>query len=406
MTSHRTGNLSFPARISSSFLKQSARFLCLAATCLSIDSAFSADKPGSIRMFKVGVGASVDPVNAGSTHELDVEGTLEVYFVQQHQERVGRIVNDQVSIFQMPEGSEPHGIATLRSFKWVLFEGTNQVARINSAGQVVQTIDLDPDLSFLPGATAGPHGLTASGSRLWYAGKEGSVFGWVDPKTGAQGAVAAAPVGRPPQSAKPIWVSPDGKGGVWGTQLTASKLCHISVYKNGETRMQEWTLGDNGITDYPIGIVDDLQGGAWFSVEGEPGDPKASGYFGHITKTGDIFTWSVPRAFARLGGLALDKKGNLWIEYTTSLQSKPVAAIAKVQVNKLNQLAGAAATQKRGGAGYKLNHLNPGSALTEIRVPQASGPNHFLHRIQVNRTGKKVWFTDITGDQVGVYYVP
>lgn len=398
------GTLSFCSKLSTAWLQKSAQVLCLTATCIGLQSAFAADRPGSIRMFKVGQGASVDPVNAGSTHELDVEGTLEVYFVQQHQERVGRIVNDQVSIFQMPEGSEPHGIATLRSFKWVLFEGTNQVARINSAGQVVQTLDLDPDLSFLPGATAGPHGLTASGSRLWYAGKEGSVFGWIDPKTGAQGSIVAKPVGG--QSAKPIWVAPDGKGGVWGTQLTASKICHVLLAKNGSTRMQEWTLGDNGITDYPIGIVDDRQGGAWFSVEGEPGNPKASGYFGHVTKNGDIFTWSVPRAFARLGGLALDTRGNLWIEYTTSLQRRPVAAIARVQVAKLNQPAGAAAIQKSPGAGYKLNHINPGAALSEIPIPQASGPNHFLHRIQVNRTGKKVWFTDITGDQVGVYYVP
>ncbi len=170
--------------------------------------------------------------------------------------------------------------------------------------------------------------------------------------------------------------------------------------------MQEWILGSDGVTDYPIGIVDDLNGGAWFSVEGEPGDATASGYFGHITKAGKIFTWSIPRAFGRLGGLALDKKGNLWIEYTTSLQPSPVAAIARVKVRSLVQTPGSEATEATPGAGYNLNLLDPGAALTEIPVPQASGANHFLHRIQVNRTGKKVWFTDITGDQVGVYFVP
>ena len=377
----------------------------LSIACLGLNftqPAQGADKPGSIRMFSVGLGAGVDPVNSGSTHELDVEGTLEVFFVQQKQNSVGRIANDQVTIFQMPAGSEPHGIATLNSLRWVLFEGTNSVARLNSAGNIVQTIRLTPNLSHLPGSTAGPHGLTASGSKLWYAGKEGSVFGWVNPKTGEQGSIAAAPVGG--ESAKPIWVAPDGKGGVWGTQLIASKICHITVAKNGSTRMQEWVLGDNGITDYPIGIVDDLQGGAWFTVEGEPGNPKASGYFGHLTRDGNVFTWRVPRAYARLGGLALDHLGNLWLEYTTSLQAKPVAAIARVRVADLNHLPGAAA--QRTAKGYKINPMDPGAALKEIPVRAASGPNHFLHRIQVNRTAKKVWFTDISGDQVGVYFVP
>jgi hypothetical protein len=112
----------------------------------------------------------------------------------------------------------------------------------------------------------------------------------------------------------------------------------------------------------------------------------------------------VPTAFGRLGGLSLDKAGNLWTEYTTSLQANPTATIAKVVISRLPRPSGSAAVKT--AAGYRLKMLNPGSAVTEIRVPQAAGINHFLHRIVVDESGKRVWFSDIWGDQIGVYYVP
>ncbi len=366
-----------------------------------------AGKSGTIEMYQVGLGRGVDPTFSGSTHELDVRGVMEGFFVQQNQECVGRISKGQVYRYQMPPGSDPHGIAVLNSLRWVLFEGTNSVGELTYTGRIRRTLPLTPDLSHIPGVTgAGPHGLTASGTRLWYAGKEGSVFGWINPKTRAQGSVAAplVPSGESMVSAKPIWVAPDGAGGVWGTQLISSKLCRVSVSSSGVTSMQEWTLGDNGITDYPIGIVSDGRGGAWFSVEGEPDDATASGYFGHLRSDGKIFTWKTPRPFARLGGLAYDGRGTLWTEYTTSLQEAPVACIAQIKVSTLVEAAGTEATLTEDG--YHLNILDPGAALTEIPIEAAAGANHFLHRIQVDRNGKKVWFTDIWGDQVGIYYVP
>ena len=374
-------------------------------------AAASAEAPGTIRMFSVGKGQGVDPAGSGSTHELVVRGTNEVYFVQQKQERLGQITTNprstqgQVTFRQMPTGSEPHGITFFNDQPWVLLEGTSEVVPL---GRLFNGITLNPDLSHNPGAEAGPHGVTSSGGLLWYAGKEGSVFGWVDPVTRRQGSVAAPLVAAGGSSggdsAKPIWVAPEKNGGVWGTELISSKICRVTVSKAGVTSIKEWTLGDDGVTDYPIGIVDDGAGGAWFTAEGEPGDPTASGYFGHLTASGEIYTWSVPTAFGRLGGLSLDKAGNLWTEYTTSLQASPTATIAKVVTSRLPRPSGSAAVKT--AAGYRLNILNPGSAVTEIPVPQAAGINHFLHRIVVDGSGKRVWFSDIWGDQIGVYYVP
>jgi streptogramin lyase len=374
-------------------------------------AAASAEAPGTIRMFSVGKGQGVDPAGSGSTHELVVRGTNEVYFVQQKQERLGQITTNprstqgQVTFRQMPTGSEPHGITFFNDQPWVLLEGTSEVVPLS---RLFNGITLKPDLSHNPGSEAGPHGVTSSGGLLWYAGKEGSVFGWVDPVTRRQGSVAAPLVAAGGSSggdsAKPIWVAPEKNGGVWGTELISSKICRVTVSKAGVTSIKEWTLGDDGVTDYPIGIVDDGAGGAWFTAEGEPGDPTASGYFGHLTASGEIYTWSVPTAFGRLGGLSLDKAGNLWTEYTTSLQASPTATIAKVVTSRLPRPSGSAAVKT--AAGYRLNILNPGSAVTEIPVPQAAGINHFLHRIVVDGSGKRVWFSDIWGDQIGVYYVP
>ena len=377
-----------------------------------IGPAAAAEVPGSIRMFSVGKGQAVDPAGSGSTHELELRGTQEAFFIQQKQERVGQITLNprsnqaQITFRQFAKGSEPHGVTMFNGAPWVLLEGSSEVVPL--LGRATRGFTLQPDLSHNPGAEAGPHGVTASGGLLWYAGKEGSVFGWVDPATGRQGSVAAPliPAGGSSggDSAKPIWVAPAKGGGVWGTELAASRICLVTVNGAGVTRIKEWTLGDDGVTDYPIGIVDDGQGGAWFSVEGEPGDPTASGYFGHLTAAGKIYTWTVPTRFGRLGGLSLDKNGNLWLEYTTSLQANPTATIAKVVTSKLPHPASGAATKM--AAGYRLNLLSPGAALTEIPVPQASGPDHFLHRIVVDATGKRVWFSDIWGDQVGVYVVP
>ena len=371
----------------------------------------AAEAPGTIRMFSVGKGQGVDPSGSGSTHELVVRGTNEVYFVQQKQERLGTITTNprstqaQVTFRQMPTGSEPHGITFFNDQPWVLLEGTSEVVPL---GRLFNGITLKPDLSHNPGAEAGPHGVTSSGGLLWYAGKEGSVFGWVDPVSRRQGSVAAPLVADGASSggdsAKPIWVAPEKNGGAWGTELTSSKICRVAVSKAGVTSIKEWLLGDDGVTDYPIGIVDDGEGGAWFTAEGEPGDPTASGYFGHLTASGQIYTWSVPTAFGRLGGLSLDKAGNLWTEYTTSLQANPTATIAKVVISRLPRPSGSAAVKT--ASGYRLNMLNPGSAVTEIPVPQAAGINHFLHRIVVDASGKRVWFSDIWGDQIGVYYVP
>ena len=381
------------------------------AACTNTDAITAAEALGTIRMFSVGTGQGVDPSGSGSTHELIVRGTNEVYFVQQKQERVGTITTNprnpqgEVTFRQMPNGSEPHGITFFNDEPWVLLEGTSEVVPL---GRLSNGITLKPDLSHNPGAEAGPHGVTSSGGLLWYAGKEGSVFGWVDPVTRRQGSVAAPLVAAGgssgAQSAKPIWVAPAKNGGVWGTELISSKLCRVAVSNAGVTTIEEWTLGDNGVTDYPIGIVDDGAGGAWFTAEGEPGDPTASGYFGHLTASGQIYTWSVPTAFGRLGGLSLDKAGNLWTEYTTSLQASPTATIAKVVTSRLPRPSGSAAVKT--AAGYRLNILPPGSAVTEIPVPQAAGINHFLHRIVVDSSGKHVWFSDIWGDQIGVYYVP
>jgi streptogramin lyase len=376
----------------------------------------AAEAPGTIRMFSVGKGQGVDPAGSGSTHELIVRGTNEVFFVQQKQERLGTITTNpsnpqgQVSFRQMPKGSEPHGITFFNDQPWVLLEGTSEVVPLGrQRAQGFGTgIKLKPNLSHNPGAEAGPHGVTSSGGLLWYAGKEGSVFGWIEPRTRRQGSVAAPLVAAGGSSggdsAKPIWVAPEKNGGVWGTELISSKICRVTVSKAGVTTIKEWLLGDDGVTDYPIGIVDDGAGGAWFTAEGEPGDPTASGYFGHLTASGEIYTWSVPTRFGRLGGLSLDKAGNLWTEYTTSLQASPTATIAKVVTSRLPRPSGSAAVKT--AAGYRLNILNPGSAVTEIRVPQAAGINHFLHRIVVDGSDKRVWFSDIWGDQIGVYYVP
>lgn len=163
------------------------------------------------------------PCTNGSTHELSFSSNGKHLWVTQmvaqkiyHFDVVdGNVVDTSLKTFN--QTMQPHGIVADGNYAWATLEvpsNTNALIKIDAHGTILQQINLAPG--------TGPHGLAIAGDgTLWFAGKEGSVVGSANPKTGEVVYYYLAP------NSAAIYIHVAKNGDVWFTELTASKIGRI-----------------------------------------------------------------------------------------------------------------------------------------------------------------------------------
>ena len=377
---------------------------------------------------------TLPPFSGGNTHEI-VPGVGRMWVPQPSNDLLVRLgKNGQMTLFDMPEGAEPHGIEfDKRKRMWVSFEGVDKLAQVDpKSGKVLDpaTGEPDEDAGFVLDtgtdcpATVGPHGLDVSddAKTLWFAGKEGSVVGSVDIESGATRCFAT---GGP----KPIYVRLDQDGNAWSTILegdagdnslgfTNPPYPSIGVVTTSGKQL-EYTLEGglvftagagqtvDGKTFYdqrPITIVRDpkIPNKMWFSLEQGGRIASIQLKDAAASDQDDIF------GVQYFSILAMLQAGGV----TTGCETPQVAADAGSQggfkytnANRI-QIAGIGFDNKRrlwvtmncGSAGSWIGVAN--RELTSMQAVQVSSTNSVLHRIHTG-LGGRMWFSEEGVDRAG-----
>lgn len=308
----------------------------------------------------------------GTTHEFafDPKRYGILWVTGDTNDYIARVTFDgQAEFFPMPPGSTPHGITYDKKGKlWVTLEGLGLVVRVNSRGEIVESVDVN-----LPNnlGNPGPHGLCVGldGETLWFTGKEGNTVGKINP-----GTRSVVQYFLPTPNSKPIFIAAGPDNHLWCTELTGNNIARISQ----QGLIVEFPIPTPN--SRPIGIVPAPdKKSMWFSEE-------AGNKVGRITlEEGEITEFPVPMTQSNviLASLAFDHQGHLWVQsYVNENDPEPTGYDYIVKFHK--------SIQK--GVDGNISCI----PITYYQVPSQQS---VLHRIKEG-PDRKMWFTEMSTNKI------
>ena len=311
---------------------------------------------------------------AGSTHELVADPNGPGFWITGQNEStvVKASLDGSMETFEMPEGSGPHGIAfDGQGQLWVSLEFVGEIVRLDTAGTIVQTIDVKiPCASCAAPLNPSPHGLAvgSDGATLWFTGKATGTIGRVAP----DGTLTTFPLKT--VGAVPIYIERASDGSMWFTELVGNAVGRVTP----DGQVDEFKIPTPN--SRPISIVQDPEGGAmWFSEE-------AGNKVARITLDGTITEFGVPLAQKNniLAALAFDAEGDLWVQqYVDPKSPDPPGDDHVVEIDRDIR------TADRGN----LDNVT----FTYHTTPST---DTVMHRIVLGPDGA-LWFTELATNRLG-----
>ena len=311
---------------------------------------------------------------AGSTHELvaDPSGDA-IWITGQNEVTVVRASLDgQMTAFEMPEGSGPHGIVFDAAGQlWVSLEFAGEIVRLDPQGRIVETIDvsIECDTCAAP-LNPSPHGLAVGldGRTLWFTGKATGTIGRIAP----DGVITTWQT--PTVGSVPIYIEAADDGSMWFTELVGGAIGRITP----DDELTEFRIPT--ANSRPISLVRDPDGDAmWFSEE-------AGNKVARITLDGTITEFAVPMSQPNviLAALRFDDQGDLWVQqYVDQRRPGPAGEDHVVEIDRAIRTA-------------------DGGTLDGIRFTYHTTPSTdtVMHRIILG-PGGTLWFTELATNQLG-----
>ena len=287
---------------------RSRRFAWPIRTKLGLVIAFAtagyalASLPGTIFEFPIPYPITLP---TGSTHEITYNqngGTVLWVTGQNYDTLVKVALNGDLTLYPLPTGSGPHGIAfDAKGQLWLTLEYMGKIVRINSNANILAEYDVKLDCSSCPEEiNTHPHGLGigSDGQTVWYTGKATGAIGKVTP----DGQVQTYPLSI--VGSVPIYIHAGPDGNMWVTELVGNAIARVTP--DGEvTEFQIPTYNSR-----PIAVLPEPGGQAmWFTEE-------AGNNVARIDMNGNITEFAVPKYQNNviLAGLTFDNQKNLWIQ--------------------------------------------------------------------------------------------
>ena len=284
--------------------------------------------------------------------------------------------------FQMPTGSEPHGIVFDPAGNlWVSLEYAGQVVKLDqTTGAILVSVDVNIQASPSSPVPLDPHPhaieIGADGVTIWFTGKNTSTVGKINPVNGAiTSASTVTHYNLPTVAATPIYLELGTDGNIWGTELTGNNIFRVTP--NG-------TVTEFAIPTYnsrPIAIK-----------VGPPGDPflwfteEAGNNIGKISYSGVIEEFPVPKSQSNsiLADLAFDAQGNLWTQSYVNQNNLPPTGPDYI-VRMGNTILDA-----------------PNGDISSVLVTryQVESEGTVFHRIVLGDDGD-MWFTELALNNIG-----
>ena len=262
-----------------------------------------------------------DPSSAhhGSTHEITHHrnGSDVLWVTGQKYDTLVKLATDgRTTLYVMPPGSGPHGMAFDAAGRlWLTLEFVGKIARLDKrtlefAGKIVRlnehgnnVDEYNVCLKGNPGEiNTHPHGLGigGDGETIWFTGKATGTVGKIAPDGKVQH------FALPTVGSVPIYIRNGPDNNMWATELVGNAIARITPGGN----VDEYQIPTSN--SRPIAIVPEPGGKAmWFTEE-------AGNKVGRINTEGkvEIVEYSVPRSQENvlLAGLSFDDENNLWVQ--------------------------------------------------------------------------------------------
>lgn len=360
---------------------------------LSIAGFAQANAPGTITEYVI-VYPSVTPSlypsdstvhHAGSTHEItfNEKGGKTLWITGQNDDSVVQIdMKGNMTFYEMPEGSGPHGIEFDAAGQlWVTLEFHGKIVQFKvTNGKILKEKEYDVSLKCTTCGTkeinTHPHGLgIARDGTVWYTGKATGIVGKITPSTGII-ETFNLPKGV---GSVPIYIKEGPDGNMWVTELVGNNIARVTP-KGVVTEFPIPTHNSR-----PIAIVPEPGGKAmWFTEE-------AGNKVARIDMDGKITEFPVPMTKANviLAGLAFDGDKNLWLQQyidpnnPTPSNPSPTGPDYIVKIDKAILTANPSDISK--------------VPITFYQVPTAKT---VMHRIIKGPDGN-MWFTELFADRLG-----
>lgn len=265
------------------------------------------------------------------THEIYAGPDGMVYFTQRMHDRVGRFTLDgRVELFDLPEGSRPHGLRFSSTGDWyVTLENFDEIVELSKEdGSVDATHSVafdDPNIQGI----VGPHGFAIDQQdRLWYTGRTSDVLGWVDPATGEHRRFELPTRSEiapnfdhevvKTEASAPINIEFDREGNAWFVNLQTNQIGRIDL----QNQMSLFDIEGFGTDNTrPINIFQGPDGFIWVTTEGDnatsaENTQQSLGGIARFDPSTETFE-AYPQKLSKGAGGALGVKDNsVWFQYT------------------------------------------------------------------------------------------
>jgi virginiamycin B lyase len=315
------------------------------------------------------------PAHHGSTHEITHHrnGSDVLWVTGQKYDTLVKLTTDgQTSIYSMPAGSGPHGMAFDAAGRlWLTLEFAGKIARLDENGNIVDKDVYNVCLNGNPSEiNTHPHGLGigGDGETIWFTGKATGTVGRIAPDRKVQH------FALPTAGSVPIYIRNGPDHNMWATELVGNAIARITP--GGD--VTEFPI--RTYNSRPIAIVPEPGGKAmWFTEE-------AGNKVGRIDTDGKIVEYSVPRSQENvlLAGLSFDHENNLWVQQYVN--------------HNVPTLGGTDYLVKIDKAILTANPSDiMGVPFTFYPVPSE---DTMMHRIIRGPDGN-MWFTEMNTDKVG-----
>ena len=265
------------------------------------------------------------------THEIFAGPDGMVYFTQRMHDRVGRFTLDgRVELFDLPEGSRPHGLRFSSTGGWyVTLENFDEIVELSKKdGSIVATYSVAFEYPQIQGIV-GPHGFAIDPkNRLWYTGRTSDVLGWVDPATGEHKRfeLPTRPEIAPnfdhelvkPLASAPINIDFDQEGNAWFVNLQTNQIGRIDL----QGQMSLFDIEGFGTNNTrPINIFQGPDGFIWVTIEGDnrpvfaENKQQTLGGIARFDPSTETFEAYPQKLSKGAGGVLGVKDNTVWFQY-------------------------------------------------------------------------------------------